>query len=350
MKSVIVIRDERFQEHLAGIPHLETPKRMKAFQEILEDPTVQGKWFEVAPREASVEELALVHTHEHIDRIAKTSGEKLVSFDIDTQATEKSYKVARLAAGGVFTLLDRIWAGSAKRGFACVRPPGHHAEPDKAMGFCLFNNVALGARYLQAAYSAKRIMIVDIDAHHGNGTQTAFYETDDVLYVSTHQFPSYPGTGNVGEVGRGKGEGFTVNIPIGKGHGDRLFAQVIYFAVSRLAQAYEPEMILVSCGFDLYMYDRFGGMFVTPDGYALMTFFLLDIAEKFCQGRIAFVMEGGYNIRGIKECGLRVMQELCDVPTLTRQRVDKIAKGDATNVEQLKKVIDVQKKYWKTFV
>lgn len=347
MQSVLVICDERFTGHLEGIPHLETPKRVKAFQEVLEDPSIQGRWSKLTPRMASKKELALVHTPDHIERMAATSGEKLTTFDIDTQATEKSYAVARLAAGGVFNLLDQIWTGAARRGFACVRPPGHHAEPDKAMGFCLFNNVALGARYLQKKYSIRKIMVVDIDVHHGNGTQTAFYDTDEVLYVSTHQFPFYPGTGNYGEVGKGKGEGFTFNVPIGKGHGDRLFSRTLHFIVSRLAEAYQPEIMLVSCGFDLYMYDRFGGMFVTPDGYALMTFVLLDIAEKYCQGRIAFVMEGGYNLRGIRECGLRVMQEMCDVPTLTRERVDKIALRSAKGVDQIKKVIEIQKKYWK---
>lgn len=347
MQPVLVIRDERFTEHLEGIPHLETPKRVKAFQEVLEDPSIRAMWSEVAPRPATVEELGLVHTREHIERIAGTTGKRLVSFDIDTQATEKSFEVACLAAGGVFSLLDQIWKGASKRGFACIRPPGHHAEPEKAMGFCLFNNVALGARYLIERHSANRVMIVDIDVHHGNGTQAAFYESDDVLYVSTHQFPGYPGTGNIGEVGSGPGEGYTVNVPMGKGHGDRIFARVIHFLVSRLAKAYEPDMILVSCGFDLYMYDRFANMFVTPQGYALITFLLLDIAEKYCKGRIAFVMEGGYNLRGIRECGLRVMKELCDVPTLSLEKIKKMTNGSAANIEQLKKVIEVQKKYWK---
>ncbi len=349
MQSVLVTNDERFMGHLEGVPHLETPKRIKTFQEVLADPSIQGRWCESPPRMASKKELALIHTSDHIDRIAGTSGRKLTTFDIDTQATEKSYGVARLAAGGVFNLLDQIWTGPARRGFACVRPPGHHAEPNKAMGFCLFNNVALGARYLQKKYAVRKIMIVDIDVHHGNGTQSAFYESSEVLYISTHQFPFYPGTGNYGEVGEGKGEGFTVNVPIGKGHGDRLFSRAVHFVVSRLTEAYEPEIILVSCGFDLYMYDRFGGMFVTPDGYALMTSILIEIAEKYCQGRIAFVMEGGYSLRGIRECGLRVMQELCGVPTSTRERVEKIALRSAKGVDQLKKVIEIQKNYWKIF-
>ena len=347
MQPVLVINDERFKQHLEQVPHLENARRVKAVQSVLEDPSLNGKWAELVPRLATKEELALVHTADHIDRIAKTAGKPLSSFDMDTQTTEKSYDVARLGVGAVFGLLDEIWTGKANRGFACIRPPGHHAEPDKAMGFCLFNNVALGARYLKEHYSVSKIMIVDFDVHHGNGIQSAFYNTDDVLYVSLHQFPCYPGTGNFGEVGRGRGEGFTINIPLGKGHGDRDFAGIIHYMLNPLAQAYHPDMILVSCGFDLYMHDPLGGMTVTPEGYALITFFLLDLAEKICNGRIAFIMEGGYSLKGIRECGLRVMQELCDVPTLTRKQIEKVTGNSTRKLSAIRKVIEIQKEYWR---
>ena len=192
-------------------------------------------------REASREELAWVHTADHIDRVAKSAGNRITSFDFDTQATAQSYDVARLCVGGVFSLLDEIRKGQGRRGFACIRPPGHHAEPDKAMGFCRFNNVALAAEYLKRTQSVRRIMVVDMDLHHGNGTQKAFYERHDVLFVSFHHFPSYPGTGNLGEVGSGAGEGYTVNIPLSKGHGDVDFARVIYLVVNPLAQAYTGD-------------------------------------------------------------------------------------------------------------
>ena len=347
MQPVLVINDERFKQHLEQVPHLENARRVKAVQSVLEDPSLNGKWAELVPRLATKEELALVHTADHIDRIEKTAGKPLYSFDMDTQTTEKSYDVARLGVGAVFGLLDEIWTGKATRGFACIRPPGHHAEPDKAMGFCLFNNVALGARYLKEHYSVSKIMIVDFDVHHGNGIQSAFYNTDDVLYVSLHQFPCYPGTGNFGEVGRGRGEGFTINIPLGKGHGDRDFAGIIYYMLNPLAQAYHPDMILVSCGFDLYMHDPLGGMTVTPEGYALITFFLLDIAQKVCNGLIAFIMEGGYSLKGIRECGLRVMQELCDVPTLNRKQIEKVTGNSVRKLSAIRKVIEIQKEYWR---
>lgn len=348
MLPLLIIKDDRFTKHLESIPHLENARRVEAIHSVLKDPSLGGKWMAVAPRFASRDELAMVHTPRHIERIEQTSGRPLSSFDLDTQATEESYDVARLAVGSTFSLLDQIWGGKGKRGFACVRPPGHHAEPNKAMGFCLFNNIALAARYLKESYGVRKVMIVDVDVHHGNGTQAAFYNTDEVLFVSMHQFPAYPGTGNIGEVGQGDGEGYTVNIPLGRGYGDRQFAQIIYFLVYHLAKEYEPEMMLISCGFDLYSHDRLGEMKVSPQGYALMTFFLLEIAERVCDGRILFVMEGGYSLKGIRECGIRVLQEMCDVPTLTREKIRKISDSSHDRLEPLKKVIELQKKYWKS--
>lgn len=345
-QPLLVVNDERFTQHLDSIFHLENAKRVRVIDTVLHNPSIKGKWSEVAPRLASVEELAWVHTFEHIKRVARTAGQPLASFDLDTQTTEKSYEVARLAVGAVFNLLDEIWSGKADRGFAFIRPPGHHAEPDKAMGFCLFNNVALGARYLKERYSVQKVLVVDIDAHHGNGTQAAFYDTDEVLYFSLHEFPAYPGTGNLGEVGEGKGEGFTVNVPLSKGHGDKDFAQIIYFLLNPLAHQYQPEMILVSCGFDLCAYDRLSSMRGTPEGYALLTFLLLEIAEEVCHGRIAFIMEGGYSLMGIRECSLRLLQELCDVSTLSYDKTDKIKTGTPSKIASIKKVIEIQKKYW----
>jgi acetoin utilization deacetylase AcuC-like enzyme len=349
MPQVLIVKDERYARHLEGVPHLESPKRFKAMNAVLADPSLQDLWREVKAREAGREELAWVHTPEYIERVAQSAGNRLTSFDFDTQATEHSYDVARLCVGGVFSLVDEIRKGESKKGFACVRPPGHHAEPDKAMGFCLFNNVALGAEYLKRAYSLRRIMIVDTDLHHGNGTQKIFYPRDDVLFVSMHHFPSYPGTGNFGEVGAGKGEGYTVNVPLSKGHGDIDFARVIYFVVNPLAQAYQPEIILVSCGFDLYLHDRLGAMRVTPDGYGLITFLLLAIAEKVCEGRIAFVMEGGYSLRGIRECGFRVMQELCGKSRVDPKSIDRVLGSSPKKLGAVAKVREIHKKYWSVF-
>jgi acetoin utilization deacetylase AcuC-like enzyme len=227
-----------------------------------------------------------------------------------------------------------------------VRPPGHHAEPDRGMGFCLFNNTALGARYLQQRHGLKRILVVDIDAHHGNGTQAAFFDTDTVLCVSIHQFPGFPGTGRLGEVGRGRGEGYTVNVPLRKGHGDADFLCILNFLVRPLARAYQPEILLVPCGFDLWLHDRLAEMRVSAEGYGLMTALLADIAAEVCSGRIALIMEGGYSAEGIRECGLRALQSLCRPSPSNLETLQKLDAEDPFKLSALKKAIEIHRKYW----
>jgi acetoin utilization deacetylase AcuC-like enzyme len=343
---LLVFRNEALHLHLQGIFHLENANRLKAIDSVLDDPGLSGKWTEVQRRTAVSEELAWVHTPEHIARIAATAGRPLLSIDLDTQTTSDSYAAACLAVGGVFSTLDGIFDTASRRGFAAVRPPGHHAEPNKAMGFCLFNNTALGACYLKHIRGVKKVMIVDIDAHHGNGTQAAFYDSNDVLFISMHQFPCYPGSGNFGEIGHGPGEGYSVNVPLDKGMGDREFVQVAAQLVDPLACAFEPEVILVSCGFDLYQHDRLAGLNGTPGGYGMLTRCLCRIADMVCGGRIAFIMEGGYSVQGIRECGLRVIQELCDIPTGAEAHLDKLLGASHAPFAALQKTIAIHRKYW----
>ncbi|WP_300672511.1 histone deacetylase [Desulfoluna sp.] len=343
---VAVVTDRRYRNHLQGIAHLENYRRIKAVEDVLSHRCLDGHWFGIAPRLAEIYELTWVHTPEYVAKVANTSGKKLSAFDFDTQTTEESWATARLAAGGLFSLLDAIMSGMARRGFAFIRPPGHHALPSRSMGFCIFNNVALGARYLKHRYGVSKLMIIDIDAHHGNGTQEVFYDTDEVLFVSIHESGSFPGTGRVEETGRGKGEGYTINIPLGKGSRARDIGRALYFMAGPVAQAYEPEMILVSFGFDLFIHDRLAGMKVTPNGYAILTALLLEMAERLAGGRIAFVMEGGYSIDGIRKCGLEVMKEVCNVSSVSREKVDNIRKSDLRSLAGLKTVINTHKKYW----
>ena len=345
-QTVGIVWDSRFAGHLEQIFHLDSAKRMQAIDSILHHPTLENRYSTVPPRAATVGELGWVHTAEHIDRIAQTAGKQLSSLDMDTQTSEKSYAVARLAVGGVFNLMDEIINGKCKRGFAFIRPPGHHAEPDRAMGFCLFNNIALGANYLIHRHHMKRIMIIDIDTHHGNGTQAVFYDSRSVLYVSLHQFPDYPGPGNLGEAGEGEGEGFTVNVPLSSGLGDTEYTRTLYSLLSPLAKAYLPEILLVSCGFDLYVHDRLGKMRITPEGYALATHLLLDIADQYCDGRIAFIMEGGYSLKGIRECGLQVMQALCNISMPDKGELRRAKSANLSQLSSLKKVIQIHRKYW----
>jgi acetoin utilization deacetylase AcuC-like enzyme len=344
--AVGVVSDERFTEHLANVFHLENAKRYEAIRSVLEEPSLSKKLIRIPPRPAAPEELAWVHTAAYIDRVAATAGVALTSFDLDTQTTAKSYETACLAAGAVFNLLEEIWTGRIQRGFAAVRPPGHHAEPDRGMGFCLFNNVALGARYLQERHGVKRILVVDIDAHHGNGTQKVFYDTDEVLCLSIHQFPGFPGTGKLGEIGRGRGKGYTVNVPLRKGHGDSDFLCILHFLVRPLAQAYQPEIILVPCGFDLWMHDRLAEMRVSAEGYGLITAMLTDIAAEVCDGRIGFVMEGGYSAEGIRECGLKVLQSLCRPSPSNLEILRRVAADNPGRLGALKKALEIHRAFW----
>ncbi len=343
--AVGVCLDPRFRRHLEGVFHLESAARFDAIREAIEDPSLAGKLVFVPARQATSEELAWVHTPEHIARVAGTSGRPLTSFDLDTQAGSDSWETACLAVGAVFVLLEEIWSGRLQRGFAAVRPPGHHAEADRAMGFCLFNNAALGACYLQRRHGVRRLLMVDLDAHHGNGIQRAFYETDEVLFISLHQFPGFPGTGKLGETGRGRGEGFTVNVPLPAGCGDEDYLAVLHHLVRPIARAYRPEMILVPVGFDLWSRDRLAGMRVSAEGYGGMTGLLADLAAELCGGRIAFILEGGYSAEGIRACGLRLLQALCRPNAGNLEALERAAAKPPT-LPALRKAIEVHRERW----
>jgi acetoin utilization deacetylase AcuC-like enzyme len=343
---IAVVSSDRFAEHLANIFHLESSQRYRVLDGLLHDPYLAGRCARVEPRTALVEELSRVHTPAHIARVAETAGKPLSTFDRDTQATETSYDVARLAAGGVFELLDAIVAKEAHRGFACIRPPGHHAGPDKAMGFCLFNNAALGAEHLLKKHGMKRVFIADIDAHHGNGTQEAFWRSNEVLYFSMHRYPAYPGTGGLGEVGEGAGRGFTVNLPLPRALGDRDLARALHWVAGPICRAFRPEIILVSLGFDLYRHDRLGGMHAGPEGYRLLTALLCGMADEVCGGRIAFILEGGYSIEGLRTCGRSFLEALCGVRVPAPSEMERVKTCGFLKRAFLKKAVEVQRKYW----
>ncbi len=343
--AVGICLDVRFRRHLEAVFHLESPQRFDAIRSAVEDPSLEGKLIFVPPRPAAVEELGWVHTDEYIARIQRTAASPLTSLDLDTQAGAHSWEAACLAAGGVFALLEEIWAGRLERGFAAVRPPGHHAEADRAMGFCLFNNAALGARYLQRRHGVQRILILDLDAHHGNGIQRIFYDSDEVLFISLHQFPGFPGTGKLGETGSGRGEGFTVNVPLPAGCGEEEYLAVLHHLVGPIARAYRPEILLVPVGFDLWPGDRLARMRVSAEGYGWMTGFLVNLACELCAGRIAFILEGGYSAEGIRACGLRLLQALCRPGPASSEALERAAARPARH-PALKKAIAVHRGYW----
>ena len=307
--SVGIVKHGIYLEHVIDDYHPESPERLRRIYAMLDEMDSDGLAF-IPPRAATHEEIELVHEAAYVEAVAATKGKSHVRLDPDTATSPKSYEAALMAAGGFLALLDAIERAEAASGFALVRPPGHHAERSAAMGFCLFNNIAIGARYLEKAYGLGRILIADFDLHHGNGTQHAFYNENEVLYFSTHQHPYYPGSGGFREVGEGKGKGYTVNVPLPYGMGDDDYEYIYRGVLAPLADRYQPEIVLVSAGFDAYYNDPLGGMTVTENGFAAMAKVLLEIADQHCKGKVACVLEGGYDLTGLASSVRAVITEL----------------------------------------
>ncbi|HYV56588.1 MAG TPA: histone deacetylase [Candidatus Nitrosopolaris sp.] len=334
-----VVLDPRMLDHLPGRGHPERPERLRVLAEHLET----GRGLErLGARPAREEEIALVHTPAHIQHLAATAGRPRVVLDPDTSTSPGSYEAARLAAGSLLVVCEAVLAGQVTNGFALVRPPGHHAERDRAMGFCLFDNVAIAAAWLRRR-GLRRVAIIDWDLHHGNGTQHLFESDPDVLYVSTHQYPYYPGTGAAEEVGREAAAGRTVNLPFPAGFGDGEYTRAFSEVVLPVCRQFAPDFILVSAGFDCDHRDPLGGMQVTPAGFAAMGRACVDLAAETAGGRIAAVLEGGYDLDAIVEgvdATLAAMQGAEAVPP--------VATGDARRAETvLARVRAAQAPYWR---
>lgn len=287
--------DPRYANHEVPPGHPERPERIEALLDLMRRYKRAGI-VPVAPRAATVDEISANHDRRYVDRVRATAGKPIVAFDPDTTAYSESYETALLAAGGVLELIDHVMAGKADNGFAMVRPPGHHAEADRAMGFCFFNNVAVGARYLIREHGLERILIVDWDVHHGNGTQRSFYADKRVLYVSLHQYPHYPGTGAADEAGAADGLGYTVNIPFPGGYGDEEYAAAFRRIIEPIGRQFAPQFVLISAGFDAHRSDPLSRMRLSNEGYAAMTRSLLDVARVPAGGKCVAVLEGGYDL------------------------------------------------------
>jgi acetoin utilization deacetylase AcuC-like enzyme len=255
----------------------------------------------VAPRRADDAELLRVHAPEHLRLLRAAEGRAPLQLDADTYLGPRSVEVAELAAGGLVDLAGAVVRGDADCALAAVRPPGHHAEAGRAMGFCLYNNVAVAARALQAEHGVGRVLILDWDVHHGNGTQHSFEDDPSVLYFSTHQFPYYPGTGDFGEAGVGRGLGTTVNVPLPAGCGDAEYVGAIQRLFAPVARWFRPDVVLVSCGFDAHREDPLAAMDVSAEGFLAMAALVRAEAEALCGGRAVLALEGGYAIRGLAE-------------------------------------------------
>ncbi len=295
---LVVLEDDRYRDHAGPEGHPERPARLGAVAEAI---AAHPGCARLSPRLAEDDELLRVHTAEHLRVLRRAAQNAPTQLDADTYCGPRSESVARLAAGGLVEVVRAVAAGDAIRGLAAVRPPGHHAEAARAMGFCLLNNAAIAVRAIQAEGGAERVLVVDWDVHHGNGTQHVFEEDPSVLYFSTHQFPYYPGTGAADEAGRGRGTGATLNVPMPAGCGDTEYIGVFQRVLAPAARAFGPDLILVSCGFDAHRDDPLASMEVSGNGFLALAHLVRALADELCRGRLVFALEGGYSLSGLAE-------------------------------------------------
>lgn len=294
-----LIYDPAYLTHETG-PHPETSDRLRVILKALESDV--GLWKQVqriSPSPATEADLTRCHSGALVEQI-RTLCERGARFiDMDTAISPESFDVAKLAAGAAIKAVDVVMKGDTPTAFALIRPPGHHATPTRAMGFCLFNNVAVGARYAQAKYGVENVLIMDWDVHHGNGTQEIFWTDPTVFYFSTHQYPYYPGTGAADEHGGGKGEGFTLNVPLRAGTSARAHREAFSDALKSVKTKFHPDLVMISAGFDSRRGDPLGGLMLEDGDFSDLTKELLDLADHFSSGRLVSLLEGGYNLRAL---------------------------------------------------
>lgn len=297
--QLVLVSSPRFVDHVTPAGHPERPERAETLEAVAAR-FREGGGTVLEPRLATDEDLARVHTRAHIASIVAARG-RAAMIDEDTFTSPDSDDIARLAAGAILTAVDHVLDGAAgSRALALVRPPGHHAEAGKAMGFCLYNNIAVGAAYARSR-GLSRVAIVDYDVHHGNGTQAMFYEDPSVLFVSSHQYPFWPGTGAADETGRGAGEGFTLNVPLTMGDRDEVVERKYAERVLPRLREFKPDLLMISAGFDAHEMDPLGQLRMTTPGFARLTKALLDVANETCEGRMVLVTEGGYDLKALSD-------------------------------------------------
>ncbi len=297
MTTLYVTHDSYKAHRMANSQHPEHPGRIKAVWDVLKEAGLTERMETITPKAVNDEQILRVHTPKHIEILNMISRQDgMMMIDQDTYALPESPHIARLSAGGIVSAVDAVMTGRADNALAAVRPPGHHATPTRAMGFCILSNIAIAARQAQVVHGAKKVMIVDYDVHHGNGTQDVFYDDESVLFVSTHQYPFYPGTGAIQDIGHGAGDGTTLNIPLRAGHGDSSYKTIYEKVLRPAAKRFQPDIILVSAGFDAHHVDPIAMMRLTHPGYAYLTRELTQLANELCDGKIIFAMEGGYDV------------------------------------------------------
>ena len=291
-----IFTSDRFADHLTPPGHPERVERAEVMQHVVAQWRKRGGAVH-EPRPAPTEQLARIHEADHISLVRETAG-RAVALDPDTFTSPDTYEVACLAAGAACQAVDHVLDGDGRKAIAVVRPPGHHAERGKAMGFCFFNNIAVAAAHARAR-GLSRVAIVDYDVHHGNGTQWSFYDDPSVLFISSHQYPYYPGTGAAGDVGKDRGVGFTVNLPLEVGATDADYELVYQRVALPVLRQFKPELVLVSAGFDAHHRDPLAGMRVTTEQFGRLTALIVRAADDVCRGRVVAITEGGYDLHAL---------------------------------------------------
>jgi len=306
-----ILLDHRYCEHSTPQLSLENAARVRGLYRVLEGPEYAGRLRTYQPREASLAEIESVHSSFYLEQLRENvNADDPYSYDRDTYLMEQNLYTAGLAAGGCLELADRIMSGEIDYGFALVRPPGHHADPGHGMGFCVYNNVAITAQHLRKTHGLQRILILDFDVHHGNGTQSVFYDTEQVLFVSMHQEKLFPFTGQPQEVGIGKGRGYTINLPAPPQFADSECLHLLNTVLGGVVEQYAPQIILVSAGFDGHCEDPISKILLTTQWYSTVSELLKYLAHEVCCNRLLFVLEGGYNPSALEASVLATIESL----------------------------------------
>lgn len=311
--TTAILTDPRYLAH-TDPRHVERAERLVAITQALDESGLRAHLLALSPRAATQTEVLAVHNQGHLDFIQRFGERGGGYIDPDTYMNSASWQTALLAAGGVIRTVEAVVGGECHNAFALVRPPGHHATPSRAMGFCLMNNIAIGARYAVQTLGLQRVAVVDFDVHHGNGTQDAFYRDPQVLFCSTHASPYYPGTGLLEEMGAEEGFGTTLNVPLPLGAGDRGYEQVFTELVIPAVRDWKPQLILVSAGYDAHWSDPIGPMVLSITGYTRLTQMIFDLAAEVCDGRMVMVLEGGYHLDALGACVIAATRVMLGQP------------------------------------
>jgi acetoin utilization deacetylase AcuC-like enzyme len=311
--TIALLYDPIFLEHDTGV-HIEVAERLVVIRRAIESSGLLSTLKTPPVRAAALADVAAVHDTSYISLVEALAARGGGRLDSDTVVGPRSFSAAMMAAGATTGAVDAVLEGRVEQAFALVRPPGHHATPGRGMGFCLFNNVAIAVRYAQRKHGLRRLLVVDYDVHHGNGTQDAFFDDPEVLYFSTHEYPFYPGTGDYDEIGMGRGAGYTVNVPLPAGTDDAAYSRVFAELLVLVARRFQPELIVVSAGYDAHWMDPIGMMAMTVAGFGALAAMLRSLADELCNGRLVFALEGGYSLPVLGPAVVATLQALNGQP------------------------------------